>query len=222
MGEITLETLSLSQFPDCVLALFPQRASKWLDSSGKGNHGTVHGATPISGRNGIGGFSFNGSSNDYVDCGNDSSLDITDAITIEAWVKTSSFGTNQYRGLVGKYSVEQTSGCRYQYGIGSNWAGGTQIRSFLHLEGYDDCYGGPTGPSINLGEWYHFVTTYDSTTGRWVLYYNGVLKAIWNFFSLSFSATKFVCSIPSGVNLEFTNPVNLLRLLKVVSPCLKM
>jgi|GEM_PF-2512163 len=54
------------------------------DSSGYGNNGTIHGATWTTGKFGSA-LSFDGE-NDYVDCGNDSSLDITDAITIEAWV----------------------------------------------------------------------------------------------------------------------------------------
>lgn len=38
------------------------------------------------------GLDFNGSS-DYVDCGTDTSLDITDAITLEAWIKLDVLGT---------------------------------------------------------------------------------------------------------------------------------
>jgi hypothetical protein len=53
-----------------------------------GNHGTVYGASWTAGQvdDALG---FNGV-DDYVLCGSDSSLDITDAITIEAWVKDDS------------------------------------------------------------------------------------------------------------------------------------
>ena len=55
------------------------------DSSGNGNDGTIYGAEAIAGKTGQV-LSFDGV-NDYVDCGNNGSLKITDAITVEAWVK---------------------------------------------------------------------------------------------------------------------------------------
>lgn len=55
------------------------------DSSGKGNDGTIEGATWVEGKIGKA-LEFDGI-DDYVDCGNNMSLDITGAITIEAWVK---------------------------------------------------------------------------------------------------------------------------------------
>jgi PGF-CTERM protein/uncharacterized repeat protein (TIGR01451 family) len=60
------------------------------DSSGNGNDGVIHGASWVDGKFGKA-LSFDGR-DDYVDCGNDESLDITDEITIEAWVKRSATG----------------------------------------------------------------------------------------------------------------------------------
>lgn len=48
---------------------------------------------------GIHGGVFNGTSA-YANCGNDSSLDTTDAIAIEAWVKLSSTAANYYERIV--------------------------------------------------------------------------------------------------------------------------
>ena len=73
--------------PGCVgwwrMRDYPRRVA--FDSSECGNHGHICGATwdKDAGRQCL---SFNGTS-DYVDCGNDASLDITDEITIAAWVK---------------------------------------------------------------------------------------------------------------------------------------
>ena len=54
------------------------------DSSGYNNHGTIYGASWTSGKvNGA--LSFDGL-NDYVDCGNNETLDPTQGATIEAWV----------------------------------------------------------------------------------------------------------------------------------------
>ena len=57
------------------------------DLSGKGNDGKIHGAQWVKGKYGTA-LKFDGI-DDYVDCGNDKSLNITDAITIMAWVKPS-------------------------------------------------------------------------------------------------------------------------------------
>ncbi|MCK4581031.1 MAG: hypothetical protein KAU10_06740, partial [Dehalococcoidia bacterium] len=57
------------------------------DQSGSGNDGTIHGAPLwIEGPFGKA-LQLNGIS-DYVDCGNAESLNITDKLTVSAWVKT--------------------------------------------------------------------------------------------------------------------------------------
>ncbi|MCK5450125.1 DUF2341 domain-containing protein, partial [Candidatus Pacearchaeota archaeon] len=56
-----------------------------VDISGNGNDGSVSGAVFNSSGKYGGAFDFDGNVS-YIDCGNDSSLDITDVITIEAWV----------------------------------------------------------------------------------------------------------------------------------------
>ena len=62
-------------------------ADEVVDSSGYGNHGTAeNGATTVAQGVYSRAGSFDGD-NDYVDCGNDESLNITDVITIEAWAK---------------------------------------------------------------------------------------------------------------------------------------
>jgi len=63
------------------------------DYSGYGNDGNVSGATWNSsgGYDGFGAYEFNGSGN-YVDVGNDTSLNLTDEITLMAWVKSNGDG----------------------------------------------------------------------------------------------------------------------------------
>ncbi len=61
------------------------------DSSGHGNHGKAcpNGYGPVTALGKVGNAgSFDGS-DDYVNCGNGGSLNITDAITVAAWVKSS-------------------------------------------------------------------------------------------------------------------------------------
>jgi hypothetical protein len=63
-----------------------------VDSSSNGNNGTAQQNTSALYTTGIidGALTFNGIT-DYVNCGNDNSLDITDEITISAWVNPASF-----------------------------------------------------------------------------------------------------------------------------------
>ena len=63
------------------------------DSSGN-NHGTIYGAIWTSGQN-SGALSFDGV-NDYVEVSDDPSLDITNEITIGAWVKISNLDTEYF------------------------------------------------------------------------------------------------------------------------------
>ncbi len=56
------------------------------DASGSANDGTIAAAEWAHGRYGP---ALDFDNEDYVDCGNDTSLDITDAITLEAWIKPS-------------------------------------------------------------------------------------------------------------------------------------
>ena len=93
---------------------------KIFDHSVNLNHGIVHGAVPS-----FPGWKFNGSS-DYINCGNDASLDITDAITIEMWVKPNTVsGSNGY--LISKnnldssdnqYAIHTVNGRAKYYGSG--------------------------------------------------------------------------------------------------------
>ena len=82
------------------IPMFEGSGTKVLDLSGKGNHGTITDAVWTRDENGVA-MSFNGTSA-YINCGNDSSLDITDAITIEMWVKPIALGESAptYRYIV--------------------------------------------------------------------------------------------------------------------------
>ncbi len=72
------------------------------DSSGRGNHGIARRNTSVLSTSGKinSALSFNGSS-DYIDCGNNSSLNLTDNFTIVAWIKPRSF--SWLAGIVSKY-----------------------------------------------------------------------------------------------------------------------
>jgi hypothetical protein len=125
------------------------------------NHGTIYGAKWIDGFGWV--LSFNGVDN-YVDCGNAPSLDITKAITIEAWVNVRAF-VNVYPKIVAK---------KNQYMLFVDASVKKAVFS-LYIDGAFRDLGSITGLSANT--WYHIVGQFNSslTTGQMKIYVNGVL-----------------------------------------------
>ena len=129
------------------------------DSTSNDNNATNHGATYTSSGQVDGAYDYNGSS-DYWDCGNDASLNITDAITIEVWVKANS------------YASKGTSIIKYScFGF------------YLHTDGtYHGFLWGwlfadePSTSSISTDEWNHIVFSYDKTGAIGKIYKNGILE----------------------------------------------
>ena len=126
------------------------------DSSRYRNTGTLVGAThlPVWADKGI---KFDGV-DDYVDCGNNASLNITNAITVEAWVKPSTTTGEKFILSKGsqKYALEQNVG---------------KFRSIIYNNSYT--YLTSTTSYIS-GNWYHVVLTYDRVNEK--IYINGILE----------------------------------------------
>ena len=121
------------------------------DFSGNGNDGIIHGASPTDDtpNHSLGkALSFNGSS-DYVDCGNGSSLDITDAITIEAWVKPNTGYKSDYRNIVSKDTTGNTWNLltNKDTGVIRFWVAGNVLNGITALP---------------ENKWTHVVATYDA------------------------------------------------------------
>lgn len=101
---------------------------------------------------------------DYVDCGNDTSLDITDAITIEAWVKPRRFVTN---GTVctkraAYYLQVHSDGTVACYTYWDN-SGSPGISHYTH-----------SNSAIPLDAWTH-IAFVEKTDGTREIYINGIL-----------------------------------------------
>ena len=142
------------------------------DSSGYGNDGTIHGASWTTGVSG-GALSFDGV-DDYIDCGNDNSLNPTNAITLSAWYKP----TISWRGRGNDPIIDKGIGIHtppyYQYHLGV--CGDLYPNS---NEGFEFDIAGDGGWHLvaynawNFGNWYHVVGTYD---GNYMMFYvNGNL-----------------------------------------------
>jgi hypothetical protein len=131
------------------------------DGSGSGNGGTVSGAVWTGAGKFGGGLSFDGV-NDWVTVNDSSSLDLTGALTLEAWVKPSALGgwrtvllKERPGGMVyALYANQDTSRPVGQVFIGSE-------RNAV----------GSAGLALNA--WSHLAATYDGSNLR--LYVNGAL-----------------------------------------------
>lgn len=123
------------------------------DTSGNDNDGTIYGASWTDGKFGEA-LSYDGSSNDYVNCGNDESLNITDEITIEAWVykKSNTF----YPGIVSKSrpgTTEQSYSLRFR----------NDGRAHFFVCANDGTVGSATSSVLENNRWYFLVGTYDKS-----------------------------------------------------------
>ena len=121
------------------------------DASGNDNHGDIYGAiwtTDYS--SGSYALSFNGSS-DYIDCGNDLSLNLTKNFTIEVWIKPNSL--SETGGIVGKLSGTSNK----QYALNTD---GDSIQ-FQYEYTSNNYY--IIGGALTTGTWQHIAVTIDSS-----------------------------------------------------------
>jgi len=136
------------------------------DSSSYGNHGTAAGnATTTNGKLGRAG-EFDGS-DDYIEVDDHASLDITDKVTSEAWVKVT--GTTGTRTVC----VKRANIYRLGFSGGSltPWAQ-------IYLEDNSE----PRlnfNHSVTLNQWHHLAMTYDKDggTNNWKTYFDGKLSS---------------------------------------------
>ncbi|MFQ6119136.1 MAG: LamG-like jellyroll fold domain-containing protein [Methanosarcinales archaeon] len=133
------------------------------DTSGNGNDGVIHGATWVYGKFGKA-LRFDGV-DDYVEVPDSPGLDITDAITIEAWVKPLTLTSNTYpMWKVNTYGLG--------YGILIIGGASDKYQFAFHDGGSWQYVNTATSPTI--GNWYHIVGTFDGLNIR--IYVNGALE----------------------------------------------
>lgn len=186
--------------------------SDWLDLSGNGNNGTVNGSPgrvflpegETAGKDIIGmnlSHSVNGQFYDttdaYIEVADAASLDISSAITIEAWVKPEV--VNVAQTVVGKnsaYALNITSGAKLQFQRWSGTTSGTVASS----------------ASLVAGGWRHIAATYNGTTT--LLYINGALDTTSTSISGAIDATSTAALIGALTSLtqQFTGYIDDVRI----------
>ena len=100
---------------------------------------------------------------DYIDLGYNTKLDITGALTIDSWVNSAGLGTHSYIIVRNKNDSAAS-----QYGLGLSDA----EKPFVYLE---NTVWVPGSPTLTSGQWYHLVLTFQSPD--WRIYLNGNLAA---------------------------------------------
>ncbi|MEV3978275.1 LamG-like jellyroll fold domain-containing protein [Nonomuraea sp. NPDC049758] len=129
------------------------------DSSGAGNNGTATAATWVAGKYGQA-LSFNGTSS-WVTVADSASLHLTDAMTLEAWVRPSSM--DGWRTVLMK-----EFGADLAWAIMSSGSNGSPS-AFIHTSSGVNAQ----APNyLTLNAWSHVAATYDGSTLRF--YVNGV------------------------------------------------
>ncbi|MFZ0034624.1 MAG: LamG-like jellyroll fold domain-containing protein [Sedimentisphaerales bacterium] len=135
------------------------------DSSGSGNNGTLVNMTPatdwVTGMIG-GGLDMDGV-DDYVNCGNGASLNITAKITLAAWVKTRDTGDGQFNPYIAKgdYGYELRNNTNTEMAFSIRGSDGAWHLTYSATSGFNNV-------------WHHVAGTYDGSNLR--LYIDGVLK----------------------------------------------
>ncbi len=107
------------------------------------------------------GIEFNGSS-DYIDCGNDANLNITDAITISAIINPTTL--NDHRYILHKR--EATKGWYLLNGAVAD----DEFLFVVKISGTS--YIAETNTALHIGKWTHITGTYDGSVVK--IYVNGV------------------------------------------------
>jgi hypothetical protein len=164
---------------------YPGSGTTWKDLSRGGNNGTLINGPTFNSANG-GSIVFDGV-NDYIDCGNGSSLQITGSITVETWVYLTSLTNSNDLNLFSKYSnsgpnnqgwiLFKSTGNYTSFGPGGS--GGPTTNEFAWLATSNGSLSGAligTGVQVSANTWYQVVGVFNSSNDSMQIYTNGILR----------------------------------------------
>ena len=136
------------------------------DLSGNGNDGIIYGAKCVDGKFGKA-LRFDGV-DDKVNCGNAALLSITDKITLEVWIKTSSWAM-KYPTIVSK--SRRTTEWDGEYWLAVKASTG-QV-TFAFAPAGADAIDHWTSTTLSPNTWYHIVATFDDDADQVRIFING-------------------------------------------------
>ena len=116
MVAVAISGSALADLNDGLVAYYPFEGNA-KDESGSGNHGTLEGASLTADRFGNAEYAYHFDGNDYINCGNGTSLNVTGAISMVAWINPASFEG-------GRILSKQGSGKGYELSL---WDNGVQL-----------------------------------------------------------------------------------------------
>jgi ABC-type dipeptide/oligopeptide/nickel transport system permease subunit len=145
--------------------------------------------------------------NDYVNCGNASSLNMTGSITIEAWINADTWNANAWGGTI--VSKDNTDNTGYALRCGNNG-----MLSFVIGSG-GAWHEVLSGSIMSSGRWNYVVGVYDGATMS--IYVNGVLAGQQSLTgSIGVSAlSMFIGNSPGYPTRFFDGKIDEVRLFNV-------
>ncbi len=183
IGNSNIATVSIN-VTAAVCTAPPTNMMAWYPGDGNGNevmfgnNGTFSGgATYVAGKVGQA-FSFDGV-NAVVTAPNTANLQVTSAVTIDAWINPSSMTQDQGAGVVAKGSFRTGAYAIDIIQTDGNDANARTLRFFWHLNNSTSyqVFAPYWLTADKVGTWRHIAATYDSVSGDLLLYDNGVLIA---------------------------------------------
>jgi len=147
---------------------YPGSGTIWYDLV-NANHGTLTNG-PIFTDENLGGIYFDGT-DDYVDCGNDASVNIAGPISIDVWVELKTAPTEAGSVIVTKGNVNGgASTIQYNVHFNTNKAIVWQISDGSSTNSMT------TIDTVDTGDWYHICCTHDAANTNSYVYINGALS----------------------------------------------
>jgi len=170
LADTVTKQIFVKNIEDGLIAYYPFNGNA-DDESGNENNGVVHGAILTNDRfgNNFSAYQFDGD-NDYINCGNDSSINISGSnsnITMSAWFYAEDVESRQ--NIISK-GRDYTSNYGYHLNLNNQ-----KNRGLYRLsDGTNNIV--QTTPVIKTNTWYNVVTTFNGVESK--IYINGILQNI--------------------------------------------
>jgi len=133
---------------------------------------------------------------DYIDCGNNSNLNIRNEITLSAWINVSAYPSSRGR-IIFKYSPGS-------YDLEISSSGQIYSASLYENIGWQGVY---STTNVDLGKWYYINFVFNGKQG--MIYFNGLrnspIASIVAKLSSSSAPTRIGATFESGIPVQFFN-----------------